>query len=174
MQMLAYTPVTASNSTDDSRYRVELLTPAQFHFATSLGGIDFRPEMLTARYVSGPGDTLTLDYSVNGLRGAGRYVGQVDADGQPVLVTYSDGSVEQAQVYESDVKTMIAMLQRVRARASGGWPRAVAMEQYIMVSRRFVVRLALQGGLKDYAPGHNNRNWRNSGFTASSERQCYA
>jgi hypothetical protein len=36
------------NSTDDSRYRVELLTPAQFHFATSLGGIDFRPEMLSA------------------------------------------------------------------------------------------------------------------------------
>ena len=31
------------NSTDDSMYRVELLTPAQFHFATSLGGIDFRP-----------------------------------------------------------------------------------------------------------------------------------
>jgi hypothetical protein len=35
-------------STDDSATRVELLTPAQFHFATSLGGIDFRPEMLTA------------------------------------------------------------------------------------------------------------------------------
>jgi hypothetical protein len=34
------------NSTDDSTYRVETLTPAQFHFATSLGGIDFRPEML--------------------------------------------------------------------------------------------------------------------------------
>ena len=38
------------NSTDDSRFRVELLTPAQFHFATSLGGIDFRPEMLGATY----------------------------------------------------------------------------------------------------------------------------
>jgi hypothetical protein len=36
------------NSADDSTYRVELLTPAQFHFATSLGGIDFRPEMLSA------------------------------------------------------------------------------------------------------------------------------
>jgi hypothetical protein len=35
------------NSTDDSTYRVEKLTPAQFHFATSLGGIEFRPEMLT-------------------------------------------------------------------------------------------------------------------------------
>lgn len=36
------------NSSDDSTYRVEMLTPAQFHFATSLGGIDFRPEMLSA------------------------------------------------------------------------------------------------------------------------------
>ena len=35
-------------STDDSTYRVELLTPGQFHFATSLGGIDFRPQMLSA------------------------------------------------------------------------------------------------------------------------------
>lgn len=37
------------NSTDDSTYRVEMLTPAQFHFATSMGGIDFRPEMLRRR-----------------------------------------------------------------------------------------------------------------------------
>lgn len=36
------------NSSDDFTYRVEMLTPAQFHFATSLGGIDFRPEMLGA------------------------------------------------------------------------------------------------------------------------------
>jgi hypothetical protein len=33
-------------STDDSHLRVELLTPGQFHFATSLGGVNFRPEML--------------------------------------------------------------------------------------------------------------------------------
>jgi hypothetical protein len=113
------------NSTDDSTFRVELLTPAQFHFATSLGGIDFRPEMLSATY-----DNLTgqLAYTVNGVRDAGRYVAQVDASGNPVLVTYSDGTVAQATAYESDVKTMIALLQRTRARSSGGWPRAGAME----------------------------------------------
>ena len=36
------------NSSHDSTFRVELLTPAQFHFATSLGGIDFQPAMLSA------------------------------------------------------------------------------------------------------------------------------
>jgi hypothetical protein len=125
------------NSTDDSTFRVELLTPAQFHFATSLGGIDFRPEMLTATYNNTTGQ---LNYTVNGVRGAGRYVEQVDAQGNPVLVTYSDGRIEQAQEYQSDVKTMIALLQPV-------------MEQYIVTSRRFAVRMALQGGLKDYARG---------------------
>ncbi|MGL5837807.1 MAG: calcium-binding protein, partial [Sphingorhabdus sp.] len=132
------------NSTDDSTYRVELLTPAQFHFATSLGGIDFRKEMLTATYTNATGQ---LAYSVNGVRGAdgslrsaGRYGPQVDADGQPVLVTYSDGRTEQARVYESDVKAMIGLLQPV-------------MEQYIVTSRRFAVRMALQGGLKPFARG---------------------
>jgi hypothetical protein len=82
--------------------------------------------MLSATYNNVTGQ---LDYTVNGVRGAGRYVDQVDAQGNPVTVTYSDGTVKQARVYESDVKTMIALLQRVRARASGGWPRGVAMEQ---------------------------------------------
>jgi hypothetical protein len=68
---------------------VELLTPAQFHFATSLGGIDFRPEMLGAAYNNVTGQ---LSYTVNGLRTAGRYVDQLDANGAPVIQTYSDGS----------------------------------------------------------------------------------
>ena len=97
------------NSSDDSTYRVELLTPAQFHFATSLGGIDFRAEMLSATYDNVTGQ---LAYSVNGVRGAGRYVPQVDADGNPVLVTYSDGTTRQAQEYQSDVQAMIALLRR--------------------------------------------------------------
>jgi hypothetical protein len=56
------------------------------------------------------------------------------------MVTYSDGTTAQATTYESNVKTMIAMLQPV-------------MEQYIITSRRFAVRMALQGGLKDFARG---------------------
>jgi hypothetical protein len=103
------------NSTDDSTFRVELLTPAQFHFATSLGGIDFRPEMLTATYNNITGQ---LAYTVNGSRGAGAYVGKVDAQGNPVLVTYSDGTVEQAQEYQSDVKTMISLLQPVQRKTA--------------------------------------------------------
>ncbi len=99
--------------------------------------IDFRPEMLSASYDNVTGQ---LAYTVNGVRGAGRYVGKVDADGNPVMVTYSDGSVEQAIEYQSDVKTMISLLQPV-------------MEQYIVTSRRFAVRMALQGGLSDYARG---------------------
>ena len=142
------------NSTDDSTYRVELLTSAQFHFATSLGGIDFRPEMLTATY-----DNITgqLDYTVNGVRGAGRYMAEIDADGNPVIVTYSDGTTAPAMTYESDVKTMIAMLQPV-------------MEQYIVTSRRFAVRMALQGGLSDYARGLSYDAARDV-YTPTTDRQ---
>jgi hypothetical protein len=49
------------NSTDESATRVEMLTPAQLHFATSLAGIDFRPEMLTARLDAATGQ---LAYAV--------------------------------------------------------------------------------------------------------------
>ncbi|WP_272490883.1 calcium-binding protein, partial [Mesobacterium pallidum] len=35
-------------SSDDSTYRVEILTPGQLHFATSLAGLDFQPHMLSA------------------------------------------------------------------------------------------------------------------------------
>ena len=49
-------------STDDSVYRVELLTPAQFHFATSLAGIDCQPKMLSAVADEATGH---LAYSVN-------------------------------------------------------------------------------------------------------------
>ncbi|EFL88196.1 tandem-95 repeat protein [Ahrensia sp. R2A130] len=50
------------DSTSDSRFRVELLSPNQFHLATSLIGIDFQPAML-----SGEIDDVTgaISYSVN-------------------------------------------------------------------------------------------------------------
>ena len=106
------------NSTDDSTFRVEMLTPAQFNFATSLGGVTFRPDMLTA----------TND---NALTGTGR-------------ITYSINGLEDAVVgtpgHMSDIGVMIGMLQPV-------------MEHYIVTSRRFTVRMALQGGLKDFAQG---------------------
>ena len=141
-------------STDDSVYRVELLTPQQFHFATSLGGIDFRPAMLTATYDNPTGQ---LAYSVNGVEGAGRYVPEVDAEGNPVLVTYSDGTTAQATTYQSDIKTMIAMIQPV-------------MEQYVTASRRLAVRLALQGGLKPFAQGLSFDATRNV-FVTTTDRQ---
>ncbi len=102
-------------STDDSSYRVELLTPAQFHFATSLAGFDFHPEMLTAVANDATGH---LAYSVN-------------ASGQASL---------SSDAYVSSIKPMIELL-------------GVAMTQYVVVSRRFAVRLAVQGGLADFFPG---------------------
>ncbi|HMO06583.1 MAG TPA: calcium-binding protein, partial [Paracoccaceae bacterium] len=47
----------------DSVYRVELLTPGQFNFATQLGGIPFNPAMLAATYDNATGQ---IAYSVNG------------------------------------------------------------------------------------------------------------
>ncbi|TFI58518.1 hypothetical protein E2493_09710, partial [Sphingomonas parva] len=102
-------------STDDSVYRVELLTPAQFHFAMSLGGVDFRPEMLSATLDQATGK---ISYSVNTT---GR-------------ISLSEDS------YVSPIKPVIELT-------------GIAMEQYVVVSRRFAVRMALQGGLKDFARG---------------------
>jgi hypothetical protein len=49
-------------SSDNSKVRVELLTPEQFHFATQLYGVAFRPQMLSADYENATGQ---LSYSVN-------------------------------------------------------------------------------------------------------------
>ncbi|MGA9581850.1 MAG: calcium-binding protein, partial [Allosphingosinicella sp.] len=119
-------------STDDSTYRVELLTPAQFHFAMSLGGIAFRPEMLTAVANDATGH---LAYSVN-------------ESGSASLSPDS---------YVSAIKSMISMLQPV-------------MEQWVMVSRRFAVRMALQGGLSEFARGISYDAERNV-FLATTDRQ---
>lgn len=90
-------------STDDSVFRVELLTPAQFHFATSLGGIDFRPEILTATIDAVTGH---IAYSVNGTRAA--------------LTTQSGQT--------SDINNVIGLLQRARARDAGGIARGGGIE----------------------------------------------
>ena len=102
-------------STDDSAFRVELLTPGQFHFATSLVGIDFQPQMLSAAIDETDG---TIAYTVNDT-------------GETSL---------SAEEYVSPVDAMIDMV-------------GVVMEEYITVSRAFAVRMALQGGLKDFARG---------------------
>ncbi len=105
------------NSTDESTYRVEMLTPAQFHFAVSLGGIDFRSEMLTAQINNATGH---ISYAVGPT-------GSANLSTDPVK-------------YTSGIAMMIDMLQPV-------------MEQYILTSRRMAVRLAAQGGLKDFFAG---------------------
>ncbi|MCV0425006.1 MAG: tandem-95 repeat protein, partial [Roseibium sp.] len=102
-------------STDDSTYRVELLTPGQFHFATSLVGIDFQPQMLSADIDHADG---TIAYSVNDS---------------------GDASLSD-EAYVSGIKGMIDLLD-------------VVMKEYTIVSRAFAVRMALQGGLGDFARG---------------------
>ncbi len=106
-------------ATEDSAYRVEILTAGQFHFATSAYGIDFQPEMMAARI-----DPLTkrIDYSV------GSWNGDALSD------TNEDGS------YRSAIAPTIDLME-------------VVVDNYITVSRAFAVRVALQGGLKDYARG---------------------
>ena len=52
-------------STDDSAYRVELLTAGQLHFATSLYGVDFQPQIMSAQTDI---DTGMLSYSVGSFR----------------------------------------------------------------------------------------------------------
>ena len=104
-------------STDDAHVRVELLTPAQFHFATSLGGVDFRPEMLSAGYNTVTGQ---LSYSVN----------------QSGAISLGTA----AEDYKSGISVMISFIGHI-------------MEEYLVVSRAFAVRMAMQGGLKDFAAG---------------------
>lgn len=94
-----------------------MLTPAQFHFATSLSGIDFRPEMLTAHLDNATGH---IDYAV----GPG---GSANLSTDPAE-------------YVSGIKTMIDLLQPV-------------MTEYIATSRRYAVRIAMQGGLRGFFDG---------------------
>src|SRR6056297_2682870 len=103
-------------STDDSQFRVELLTPGQFHLATSLAGIAFQPEMLGATIDA---DTGVISYTISPERDTGA----------PTLEGYVSG-----------INAMIEVLQPV-------------MQQYIESSRSFAAKLALQGGLKDFARG---------------------
>ncbi|HEX8224132.1 MAG TPA: tandem-95 repeat protein, partial [Allosphingosinicella sp.] len=120
-------------STDDSTYRVELLTPAQFHFATSLGGVDFRPQMLAATIDAASGQ---ISYSVND-------------SGRASLAT---------DRYDSPIKPMIEMI-------------GLVMEQYVVTSRRFAVRLALQGGLKSFADGSIAYDVGADKYRATSNRE---
>ncbi len=53
-------------STDDSVYRVEILTAGQLHFASSLYGIDFQPQIMSAQ--TSP-ETQLLSYSVGSFQG---------------------------------------------------------------------------------------------------------
>ena len=106
-------------STDDSAYRVELMTAGQLHFASSAYGIDFQPEMMAA--VTNPA-TGVISYSVGSF------------NGEDVSSSNPDGT------YNSVIRPAIEMLD-------------VLMQNYIAVSRGFAVRLALQGGLKDFARG---------------------
>ncbi|HEY0312887.1 MAG TPA: hypothetical protein VGC56_10380 [Allosphingosinicella sp.] len=50
------------NATDDSAYRIELLTPAEFNFALEMSSIAFEPQMLSASIDNGTG---IISYSVN-------------------------------------------------------------------------------------------------------------
>ena len=75
-------------SEEDSAYRVEVLTPAQFNFATELAGIDFNPVMLTASHDRQTG---VIGYSVN-------------ATGNPSLSPVG---------YASGIKAMIGLLDTV-------------------------------------------------------------
>ncbi|HOV05333.1 MAG TPA: hypothetical protein PLG99_13085, partial [Kaistiaceae bacterium] len=107
------------NSTDDSAYRVELMTAGQLHFATSIYGIDFQPDIMAA--ATDP-DTGVISYSPGSF--TGQEASTVDENGD----------------YVSFIDTAIDLFDAM-------------MQVYIGVSRAFAVRVALQGGLADFAAG---------------------
>lgn len=79
-------------SSDDSHVRVELLTPGQFHFATSLGGVAFRPAMLQARHDNASG---VLSYSVNETGAISLGEGADYVSGIKTMIQYLDAIMEQ-------------------------------------------------------------------------------
>ncbi|WP_280514010.1 calcium-binding protein, partial [Stappia taiwanensis] len=105
-------------STDDSAYRVELMTAGQLHFASSIYGTDFQPQIMWAE--TDP-ETGVLSYSA----------GSFNSEDAPTET--EDGA------YLSTIKPAIGLFD-------------VMMQNYITASRAFAVRLALQGGLSDFAP----------------------
>ncbi|MGB3409460.1 MAG: hypothetical protein WBA67_18420, partial [Jannaschia sp.] len=104
------------NSTTDSTYRVEILTPGQLHLATSLISVDFDFRMLAATIDP---DSGVIAYSVNETGRA-----SLGPDGD----------------YISPITPAIEMLE-------------FAMNQYITFSQAVAVRMALSGGLSDFARG---------------------
>ena len=104
-------------STDDSAYRVELMTAGQLHFSSSIYGVDFQPQIMAAETDL---ETGFLTYSVGSF------------NGEDAVSETEDGQ------YVSTIKPAIELFD-------------VMMQNYINVSRGFAVRLALQGGLADFA-----------------------
>ena len=101
-------------STDDSQVRVELMTPGQFNFATSLIGVTFEPALLAGDIDA---ETGVITYAVND-------------EGTVNFAT--DGS------FDSGIPDMIDLVGQM-------------MDHYVVASRAFAVRMALQGGLSRFA-----------------------
>ena len=98
------------NSTDDSSFRVELLTPGQFHFATSVVGVEFQPEMLTATLDNSTG---IIDYK--GFEGGGISLSTTE------YVSVIEPMIE---IVKQTMSQYVLMSRRLAARLAlqGGFP----------------------------------------------------
>ena len=116
-------------STDDSAYRVEILTAGQFHFASSVFGIDFQPEIMSA--VTDP-LTSVLSYSVGSFNGV--EASQVADDGSYLSVI--DPAIE---LFDALMQNYIDVSRgfAVRLALQGGLSRFARGLNYEAVSDEF-------------------------------------
>ena len=106
-----------TGSTEDSAYRVEILTAGQLHFASSVFGIDFQPQVMYAETDPNSGK---LSYTVGSFHGE------------------EAPTTDEAGNYVSTILPAIKLFDGL-------------MQNYVAVSRAFAVRLAMQGGLSEFA-----------------------
>ena len=116
-------------STDDSAYRVEILTAGQFHFASSIFGIDFQPEIMRA--VTDP-LTGALSYSAGSFNGV--EASQVADDGSYLSVI--DPAIE---LFDALMQNYIDVSRgfAVRLALQGGLSRFARDLNYEAVSDEF-------------------------------------
>jgi hypothetical protein len=119
------------DSSDDSKYRIELLTPAEFSFALKLSSIEFQPRMLVATLNSVTG---VISYAVNTTGPASVSIG-----GAPSSIDNMIGLLDpvfKEYVYVSRATAVRMALQGGLSSFAQGLKYDVAQDKYVSTTNK--------------------------------------
>ncbi len=139
------------DSSDDSKYRIELLTPAQFSFALKLSSIEFQPTMLTATLNSVTG---VISYAVNSTGPASVSIG-----GAPSSIDNLIGLLDpvfKEYVAVSRATSVRMALQGGLSSFAQGLKYDVAQDKYVSTTNKQLAPMFT--AILNAAPGNNTGN----------------